>query len=135
MVAASTVETEPFCRRSIYMSTSITPCERRPSRSAPTSPSATVTAALCETPRAENSSATKAASLSAGMERASSAFIATQLPRTELSTSPQGLSAGSARLHRLLAIGERGGDPCPRAGGMLGVWIQRLVFLADDRGA
>ena len=72
-VALSRGLTEPSCSRSTYMSTSITPCDGSPERSASTRPSATEAAAFSPKPAATKIRPTRAASSAAGTAAAGGA--------------------------------------------------------------
>src|SRR5215472_2571926 len=126
--AASRVDTEPWRRRSTYMSISITPCECRPARSASTRPSATVAAAVRDTPAATNRSATNGPSRSAGTTQVPSMVMLRSLPRGRARSSHRPPRPRAARVGR-----ERRRDLVERTGDVGAVEIERLVDVAAER--
>src|SRR5262245_23846250 len=114
-------ETDPFLIRSRYISTSITPCDDWPSRSASTRAPATVLAAVSGIPAAIKSRATSALNWSAAM-----VMPPLILRFADYAPQPDRLSG---------AIAQRLGHALIRAPDMVGHQLHRAAGVAGERGA
>src|SRR5262245_2004888 len=113
--------TEPRRSRSTYMSTSMTPCDASPCRSASTRPLATSRAASCGTPTAANNAATKPVSVSDAISRGASGITSNLAKRAGASSRCP--LAGTRRPHALL---ERSRNLVEGAADMVAIELQRF---------